>query len=52
MVIWALDLNGYDYRFVNPWISIPMLVAAVTLISGGLIFLIQKIPVLKLMAPR
>jgi len=52
MVIWTLDMQGYDYRFTNPWIGIPALVATVTVISAALIFVIQKIPGLRMIAPR
>jgi surface polysaccharide O-acyltransferase-like enzyme len=52
MVIWTLDLQGYDYRFLNPWIAVPVLVSAVFAISSALIFAIQKVPVLKILAPR
>lgn len=51
MVMFALDMNGIDYDFVNPWIAIPAVTLAVFFISAVIIFVLQKLPIVRNIVP-
>ena len=51
MVLFALDIRGFDYNFINPWIGIPVVTVAAFLISAAIVALLQKIPVVRAIVP-
>lgn len=51
MVVLALDLNGVDYNFINPWVAIPSVTGAVFLISVLVVAAIQKLPIVRAIVP-
>lgn len=52
MVMFWLDILGFDYQFTNPWIAIPCVVLMIFCVSAAIIFLIQRIPLVKNIAPN
>jgi surface polysaccharide O-acyltransferase-like enzyme len=51
MVMFALDMNGFDYKFTNPWIAIPVLTCAIFLVSSLIVAALQKLPVVRAIVP-
>lgn len=51
LVMFWLGLNGLDFKFINPWLGIPVTSAAVLLMSAGLVYLLQRIPYVKQTVP-
>lgn len=51
MVIFALDINGFDYNFTNPWVAIPAVTVVVFFVSALIVAAIQKLPVVRAMVP-
>jgi len=51
-VLFALDARGIDYRFINPWLGIPLLTLLAAGISALLIRILQAIPFVRAIAPR
>lgn len=52
MVMFWLDLRGFDYQFLNPWLAIPVVVIMIFILSASIIFLIQRLPLGRLIAPK
>lgn len=50
--IWILERKGYDYNFMNPWASIPILMLAVMLLSMITVYILQRIPYVRLITPN
>jgi surface polysaccharide O-acyltransferase-like enzyme len=51
-VLFALDARGIDYRFINPWLGIPLLTLLAAGISALLVRILQAIPFVRAIAPR
>lgn len=51
LVMFWLDLNGMDYRFANPWIAIPITALAIFVLSAALVYVMQKIPLVRQAVP-
>ncbi|MEG0043406.1 MAG: hypothetical protein RR763_17195, partial [Massilia sp.] len=51
-VLFALDAKGIDYRFINPWLGIPLLTLLAAGISAVLVRILQAIPFVRAIAPR
>jgi len=52
MVMFWLDLRGFDFQFINPWLAIPVVVLMTFTLSAIVIYLIQRLPFGKLIAPN
>lgn len=52
MVMFWLDLKGFDYQFINPWIAIPCVALMTFCVSATVIFIIQRIPFIRIIAPN
>jgi len=52
MVMFWWDLRGFDFQFINPWMAIPVVVLMTFLLSAAVIFVIQRLPFGKLIAPN
>lgn len=50
--IWFFDLAGFDYSFINPWISVPVISLAVLLSSCVFVAALQRIPLLRSVVPN
>lgn len=51
-VLFVLGIYGIHYRFINPWIAIPLLVLFAAGISVLLVRLLQAMPVIRAIVPR
>jgi surface polysaccharide O-acyltransferase-like enzyme len=51
-VLFILDASGINYRFVNPWAAIPMLVLLAAALSALLVRLLQTLPLVRAIVPR
>lgn len=51
MVIWWFERFGFDYITFNSWFAIPVLMLLVVLVSSAIVWLLQKIPVVKMIVP-
>jgi surface polysaccharide O-acyltransferase-like enzyme len=47
----GLGKIGINYEFVNPWLGIPILTAAIFASSAGIVFLLQRIPFVRAIVP-
>ncbi|WP_156088944.1 acyltransferase [Pseudomonas viridiflava] len=51
LVMFWFDLNGIDYDFANPWIAIPITSVAILIASGAMVYILQKIPLIRQTVP-
>jgi len=51
-VLFVLDAYGINYRFINPWAAIPLLVLLAAALSALLIRLLQALPLVRAIVPR
>lgn len=52
LVIFAVDaFTGLDYKFINPWLAIPLMTVLIFSLSMLIIKIIQSIPILRIIAP-
>jgi len=51
MVIFALDIQGFDYQFIKPWFAIPILTGAVFVISAAIVAVLQRVPLVRAIVP-
>jgi surface polysaccharide O-acyltransferase-like enzyme len=51
MVIFALDIQGFDFDFVNPWLGIPVITGTVFVISSAIVAVLQKLPLVRAIVP-
>jgi len=52
MVMFWWDMRGFDFQFINPWLATPVVVVLTFLLSAAVIFVIQRLPFGKLIAPN
>lgn len=52
LVLFFLDGHGIDYRFINPWLAIPLLTLGVATVSALLVSLLQAIPLVRSIVPQ
>jgi len=52
LVLFILDGQGIDYRFINPWLAIPVLTLGVAALSAVLVRLLQSIPFVRAIVPQ
>jgi surface polysaccharide O-acyltransferase-like enzyme len=51
MIIWEFERRGFDWHFINPWLAIPCILLGVVTVSGAIILVIKKIPVIRSIVP-
>lgn len=52
LVLFVLDGYGIDYRFVNPWLAVPLVTLLAAALSAVLVRIMQAIPLLRAIVPR
>lgn len=50
-VIAATDALGYDYRFANPWVWVPVWIAVVFAVSATIVAVLQKVRFVRAIVP-
>jgi len=51
-VLFVLEAWGIDYRYLNPWLGIPLLTLFAAAVSALLVRLLQELPVVGAIVPR
>ncbi len=51
LVMFWVDLNGLSYNVINPWVGIPVTSLVIFILSGLLVYIVQRIPFLKQVVP-
>lgn len=51
LFIWMLEMRGYDYKFTNPWIAIPVLMVVVVTASWIVTEVLRRIPGVRMAVP-
>lgn len=52
LALFWFDALGYDYRFINPWLGVPLLTLFTVTSCALTVRALQAIPVLRLIVPR
>lgn len=51
-LLFLLEGHGFNYRFINPWLAIPLLTVATAAIAALLVRAMQAVPLLRAIVPR
>lgn len=51
-VLFVLEGYGINYRFINPWLGVPLLTLAAAALSALLVRVLQAIPLVRAIVPR
>jgi surface polysaccharide O-acyltransferase-like enzyme len=51
LVMFAVDMRGFDYAFINPWLAIPLTTLIIFFISSAAVAVLQRIPYLRSIVP-
>lgn len=51
MIIWEFERLGFDWHFINPWLAIPCVLLGVVTVSGTIVWVMKKIPLVRMIVP-